>query len=141
MLYLGISEIGKTYFCFQKQFPYSADVKPIVNKDQLDFIYLLAPLSMLSLCVKCNLYASIWLYQPVTGSLYRIRISSVTWLVTLAKPLWVYKVPTLSIFNAIGQLFMVVNGQILNNLAGQTVAQYLIWNDFCSDWNKLYDVI
>ena len=37
------------YFCFQNSIPYSADVKPTVNKNQFDFIHLLhvyTPISM-----------------------------------------------------------------------------------------------
>ena len=38
MLSLDILEKGKKDFCQQNTFPYSADVKPIINKNQFEFI-------------------------------------------------------------------------------------------------------
>ena len=52
MLSYGILELGKNIFVFKDDFPYSADAKPTV------WFYLLAPYSMLSLCVYYDLYGS-----------------------------------------------------------------------------------
>ena len=38
MLSLDILEKGKKDFCQQNTFPYSADVKPIINKNHFEFI-------------------------------------------------------------------------------------------------------
>ena len=38
MLSLDILEKGKTDFCLQNSFSYTADVKPIVNKNWFEFI-------------------------------------------------------------------------------------------------------
>ena len=38
MLSWDILEIDKTYFCLQNSFSYSADVKPIINKNRFEFI-------------------------------------------------------------------------------------------------------
>ena len=38
MLYYDILEKGKKDFYLQNTFPYSADVKPKINKNQLEFI-------------------------------------------------------------------------------------------------------
>ena len=38
MLSLGIFEIGKNIFVFKNDVPYSADVKPTVNKNWFGFI-------------------------------------------------------------------------------------------------------
>ena len=38
MLSSDILEKGKKDFCLQNSFPYSADVKPIISKNQFEFI-------------------------------------------------------------------------------------------------------
>ena len=38
MLSWDILEKGKKDFCLKNIFPYSADVKPIINKNQFEFI-------------------------------------------------------------------------------------------------------
>ena len=38
MLSLDILEKGQKDFCLQNSFSYSADVKPIINKNQFEFI-------------------------------------------------------------------------------------------------------
>ena len=38
MLSKDILEKGKKYFCIQNSFSYSADVKPLKNKNWFDFI-------------------------------------------------------------------------------------------------------
>ena len=48
-------EIGKNISVFKNSFPYSADVKPTVNENQLHNVLCLH-LSMLSLCVYCDLH-------------------------------------------------------------------------------------
>ena len=38
MLSSDILEKGKKYFCLQNSFPHSADIKPMINTNQIEFI-------------------------------------------------------------------------------------------------------